>query len=508
MKLNAYQKKIFAISAVVLLGLVGLWAILNTDVFAGSPKKNNKQAYTEPYPIQPPNYPVTTGKGDNNEPSIAISTKDPMTMVAGSNDYNTPSGDAWCGFYTTHDGGKTWKEDFIPGYPGDSRSSPLSGFMGAGDPVIVADGDGNFYYSGIAFKRSRNPFNPIGFGLNLGVDNCLFVAKSTDGGDSFDQITVVWSALQSLVRFNDKEWVAVDPNNSNNVYIAWTIFTGMVTARLMFSRSTDGGKTFSTPITVSEATSGELNLQGAALVVDNDGNIHLTWMNFGTNEVRYAKSTDGGQSFSTPVDVAPVTPIPSTLDNGNYRTPTMTMLAVDRSNTNSSGALYVTWADYSNGDADIFLAYSPDNGNDWKGPVRVNNDTVGNGKDQFFPAVSVSEEGYVHVTFYDRRSDPDNTLLEYWWAVSFDGGKTFPVNLRVSNTSFNGDYSREKDNDFIGDYTSVTTQNSTLACAWCDMREADASHASSQIYAGIFDYQKLLTTNGLVPTTQNATKTA
>ena len=103
----------------------------------------------------------------------------------------------------------------------------------------------------------------------------------------------------------------------------------------------------------------------------------------------------------------------------------MTMLAVDRSNLESNGNLYVTWADSSNGDADIFLAYSQDNGGSWNGPVRVNNDTTQN--DQFFPAVSVSEEGWVHVTFYDRRNDTSNTLLEYWWGVSFDHGETFPV---------------------------------------------------------------------------------
>ena len=42
----------------------------------------------------PPNVPVTTLGNDNNEPSIAISPIDPMTMVAGSNDYNTPVNDA------------------------------------------------------------------------------------------------------------------------------------------------------------------------------------------------------------------------------------------------------------------------------------------------------------------------------------------------------------------------------------------------------------------------------
>jgi hypothetical protein len=136
------------------------------------------------------NYPVTSGDLDNNEPSLAINPMDHNNIVAGSNDYNTPQGDAWPGFYTSHDGGQTWVEDLIPGYPGDSSTSQLSGFRGGGDPVIVASNDGTFYYAGIAFKRSVNPLNPIGFGINLGLANCVFVARSDDGGNSFDPVIV------------------------------------------------------------------------------------------------------------------------------------------------------------------------------------------------------------------------------------------------------------------------------------------------------------------------------
>jgi hypothetical protein len=177
----------------------------------------------------------------------------------------------------------------------------------------------------------------------------------------------------------------------------------------------------------------------------------------------------------------------------------MTMLDVDQTGNDTDGNLYVTWADISLGDSDVFLAYSHDNGVSWTGPIRVNNDTEGNGIDQFFPAVSVSREGWVHVTFYDRRSDENNTLLEYWWAVSFDGGTTFPVNQVLSDEQCNGDYSREGDRDFIGDYTGVDTLNGTLACVWCDTREGSDSDGDTEIYAAIFRYQEYLESLGLEP---------
>jgi hypothetical protein len=129
--------------------------------------------------------------------------------------------------------------------------------------------------------------------------------------------------------------------------------------------------------------------------------------------------------------------------------------------------------------------------------VRVNNDSVANGIDQFFPAVAVSADGLVHVTFYDRRNDVNNTLLEYWWAISFDGGKTFPVNLQISTESFNGDYSRDGDNDFIGDYTGVVATNSSVAAVWCDMREGSESDGDSEIYFINIPYLEVIEQLGL-----------
>jgi hypothetical protein len=315
-------------------------------------------------------------------------------------------------------------------------------------------------------------------------------------GGSFDQVVIVWAALESLVRFNDKEWVAVDPQ-TGNVYLVWAIFTLMSTARLLFSRSTDGGASWSRPLTITETAAGELNIQGAAIVVDAQSAVHVTWIDYGSGNIRYAKSTDMGQSFSAPANVAPILPIPTPLPNCSYRTPDMTALAVDTSGANTSGSLYVTWADYGSGDADVLLSYSHDGGQSWQGPVRVNNDTEGNGIDQFFPAVAVSAEGWVHAGFYDRRSDPDNTMLEYWWAMSFDGGASFPVNIPMSNTSFDGAWSRTGGNDFIGDYTTIVADNETVAAVWCDMRDGSDAIGQSNIYGAIVPYRELVRDNDL-----------
>ena len=103
-----------------------------------------------------------------NEPSIAVSTRNILHLVAGANDYRTvdlpglpadkPTGDAWLGLFKSFDGGRTWKSTLLPGYPQDTSAtgiaSPLKGFDAAADPLVRSGANGLFVYSGIAFQRA------------------------------------------------------------------------------------------------------------------------------------------------------------------------------------------------------------------------------------------------------------------------------------------------------------------------------------------------------------------
>src|SRR6266850_2412375 len=153
-----------------------------------------------------------------NEPSVAVSTRNPQHLLAGANDYRTvdlpglptdlENGDAWLGLYKSTDGGQTWKSTLLPGYPQDSSrlgvASPLHGFAAGADPIVRAGANGLFFYSGIAFNRG--PLAP----------GAVFVAK-----------------------FIDKPWLAVDAPRGDasctingqriaagNVYVVFTVFTG------------------------------------------------------------------------------------------------------------------------------------------------------------------------------------------------------------------------------------------------------------------------------------------
>lgn len=431
------------------------------------------------------NVQVTSVPQGNNEPSIAVDPLDPMHIVAAGNDYGTPASDAWVGYYVSWDGGKNWSRGLIPGYPGGSISpSPLNGYKAAGDPVVVFDGQGNVYISGIAFKRSL---------MMPGRDDGIFVAKSTDGGESFDQVRMVINSMHTLSAFHDKEWMAIDQRNGN-IYVVWAWFIGYgaIGSQVLFSRSTNGGQTWSIPRIISDVRNAEFGIQGSTIQVDNDGTIHVAWIDFDMNQVRYAYSTDSGQSFSIPVSISEVRPIDRYIEpNNDYRTPTLLMSAVDLGDSNYSGSLYITWNDVRYGDSDILLIYRRDGGQTWSEPVRVNNDTLSNGHDQFFSAVSVSPEGYVHLVFYDRRDDVNNTLIRAYYAISTNGGEDFSINIDISDEPFDGNNAPGSE-PFIGDYIGIAATNMTTNAIWCDTRDGTPESKSSDLYFAAVEFEKIL----------------
>ncbi len=129
-------------------------------------------------PVPGANVNVISGNGPDgdwtmqrqNEPSMSCSSRNPQHCLAGANDYrsvdipfppdaNRVTGDAWLGWYTTRDGGLTWRTRLLPGFPQDTsaagQSSPLRGYAAGADPVVRPGTNGLFYYSGIVFNREE-----------------------------------------------------------------------------------------------------------------------------------------------------------------------------------------------------------------------------------------------------------------------------------------------------------------------------------------------------------------
>jgi len=314
-----------------------------------------------------------------NEPSVKISRKNPNRVVAAWRDFRTGVNPALrrIGYSFSIDGGVTWSvsaliPQLIPG-------APLSS-----DPVVEVDTAGNFYIMTVSLNEVTQ-------------NGELWVFKSFNQGETFDSVYMVANGPG----FEDKEWTATDFNTSspyvNTMYVSWSRFYPGV--KIILSKSTNGGVNWSTPVNVSDASSG---VQGSIPAIGPNGEVYVTWRGSGSSNAKifFDKSTNGGVSFGTDkiISPAPYAWFPS--------------IATDLSGGPRNGYIYVTWNDESNNDDDVFFSSSSNSGSNWSTPVRVNNDAVGNGKEQYWPWISVNDSGYIAIIFYDTRNTPNNNIIE------------------------------------------------------------------------------------------------
>lgn len=394
---------------------------------------------------------------DQNETVVTVNPRDPLGLVGGANDYR--AGPVKCGYYSSLDGGQTWVDGVLP----------ESTYPYQGDPAAAFCGDGSVVYVCLSFAGA---FQPHG----------LFFYRSTDGGRT-------WSAPRAVLNrpsgfpFADKEWVACDTTSgsfANRVYVTWTDFGALATPILM-KWSGDGGRTWSGSIRVSDGGS----TQGSVIAVGPDGAVNVAWSDGGSgSRIGFDRSTNGGASFETDRFPSSVVDIPG---DPVFRRNSFPTLGADRSGGPNRGHLYVAWSDNRNGDPDILLVRSEDNGAAWSTPIRVNDDAIGNGKDQWFPWLAVDPKGRVIVTFFDRRRDPGNRAYEIWGAISRDGGRTFDTNFLVSDTRSDGDL-----NGFIGDYGGLAATADRLYPLWTDLRAGTGeSDAYTDRFPNTFSYDEV-----------------
>jgi hypothetical protein len=303
-----------------------------------------------------------------NEPTIAVSTRNPLHLLAGANDYrtvdlnlqeseggepgllNAATGEPWLGQYISIDGGAHWQSTLLPGYPQDRSmpgvTSPLhctnwptscpQGFSTGADPVIASGTNGMFYYAGIAFNR----------GTSEGV---VFVARYMDlnnqenGDITKDTFPIRYINTAVLPKdhvvqgeFLDKPWIAVDiPRGATtcsinvpqaggfvpqtipagNVYVAYAKVVGSgssVTSTIYFTRSTNCGVSWSKPQPISQ---GYNISQGATIQIDPEtGIVYVAWrvIHSETKQpndgIAIAASLDGGNRFFPPLTLVSLPP--------------------------------------------------------------------------------------------------------------------------------------------------------------------------------------------------------
>jgi len=313
------------------------------------------------------------------------------------------------GSYVSFDGGKSWTNAVIPGF--DCQSAPNFSWVDTTDPIHAFDSAGRVFSTMLPFSMKYNPAgNQV---WSIIPNSAISVVKSEDGGVTWTmgnrgQPLAIYNS-SGLGRTADKQWMTADANPASpfrdNVYVGWTLFAGF-SSEIWFSRSTDHGEHFSTPVKLSVAQNdGPFNTY-IFLGTGPDGALYISYSSFPhsispDSDVWLLKSTDGGETFSGPTLATTFRFVTAAaLPNTTFRDGISYNMAVNPANGHVLLALEVQ----SDNGIDVQLAESTDGGHTFSAPIFVNDpSTQLDGTDQFQPTVAAGPDGTVAVAFYDRR---------------------------------------------------------------------------------------------------------
>lgn len=388
-------------------------------------------------------------------------------------------------------------EALVPGFPGDTSpaglASPVSGNAAGSDPWLSFDSFNHLFFAFIAFQRTppgRPDFDPPD-------TNVIAVAKYdvTGAGVVYRKTVVIERGTVGLGRQEDKEALTVDNHSlspyNGNIYVCWARFTGAQN-HLKVARSTDGGESYE----IADLGPAS-NMQGCNLTTAPNGDVYVAWRTFDLNPrvsnpqdsaIFIKRSVNGGASFGPTARVATFVDYQQNASRTPpvFRTFSDTFLAAD------NNGIYIAWQqkDGASG-ADVVVSRSKTNGVTWEAPVSPHPPSG----HQIFPFIAAAG-GTLSIAWYDARSepafDPDGPVtgqcppgattgagcigMDVFYAqaaTAVAGPLSFGAEVRVTSQSFNPNLfgSIKALTPFIGDYISMAANATNAYLVWTDNRD-------------------------------------
>jgi len=420
-----------------------------------------------------------------NESSIAVNPRNPRQLIGSAVDYRLSSS-TWA-YYST-DAGATWENITL----GTARI----GWASSNDPSVCFDHNGKGYLVYGGFKREGN----VQFG-----ENGVFISSTTDGGKTWGMkhtAVIIHTGPQTAdSTFEDKYYIHADTAATSpyrgHLYIPWKrVVNRDSSTQIVISKSTDEGATWSTPTYVSDRfpRTSEDTTFGQSFPLARtgpDGSVHLVW-NSGTEDaLRYARSMDGGTTWSAPRIIHTYKPFgtKSTINGqtnsrvkGVVRAECYPTLTIDNTGGARNGWLYLTWAadNYPN----VYFSRSTDNGTTWSPARIVHSDTT---NDQFWSWISLDPtSGEIAIMYSDSRDDVDNILVNTYVSWSSDGGTTW-LDRRIGDDVNDLRRNPFQGNTFAGDYSGCDFYNGIVYPSWVDMRNTYVNPADNDVFTAIVD---------------------
>lgn len=256
--------------------------------------------------------------------------------------------------------------------------------------------------------------------------------------------------------------------HAGRLVVTFTLFSSDTVSPIVLSFSDDAGLTWSPLVFVHNNLT---NAQGSQPVFLPDGRLAIVYWNFGLNandeRLEVVVSNDGGATFGAPVRIA------NALE---YREPSIRSgpFLPSASGDQTGANLYVAYTAQNAGAPRIMFTKSTDAGATWSTPIPVSDNPASTGV--FNAAIAASANGQnLSVSFYDRRDNPNSTLLvNLYLAQSFDGGATWQPNLRITSESSDVSVAPLTSNGYmLGDYLAIApavNANVPAIPVWVDTR--------------------------------------
>ena len=318
------------------------------------------------------------------------------------------------GYSVSTDGGRTfidkgdvpWSQDVQP----------------IGDPSIVHDDQGNFYYSSLALSSGAVP------------DSLIAVYKMKAGSNTFQLMSVPINVGASDFNFADKDLleVARDGSGKRHFYLTWTFYTNnsFNLGAVMLTDSTDG--IHWRTIQVSPGTPCQ-PLSPASHAIPMGTTVYVSYIEMDLATCTTSPQTFKGQQVMATVDLANghVTAtrriarvmgagdvvvfcqqgylqVIQTEPGHNIRSPELPSSTAD-----GNGVLYDVWADRPAGPGGgnsnatrIYLSYSTNGNRSWSRPHVISAAPAASFMNDRFQPWIVADGAGLHVNWYERVQAP------------------------------------------------------------------------------------------------------